>query len=276
MDGASRRRQMVLNASAPAWIFLCLSLWRPIFWKIAVWFGCFASAVTIIVAVVNFGFFDFYRTPISPIVFGLFQDDTAAVIKTLLVDWPILQYLICLIVLVGLPPVFARLFFNQSLTAKKWTSAVVVLVGTILLAGLIRGSFGTFPLRQQNYAVSTNAFINATVPGGMASLYEAWKGQKVLDLKGVPETALRALGFKDTKSAEEFLNSVRTEETAITAPESKPNVVVAVMESMGRDSFELHSDKCNTLGSLADELPYAVYFRNGISVNSGTFPRAPV
>ena len=88
---------------APAWIFLCLSLWRPVFWKLAVGFGCFASAVTTIMAVVNFGFFDFYRTPISPIIFGLFQDDTAAVVKTLLVDWPIFQYLFCLVVLIGFP-----------------------------------------------------------------------------------------------------------------------------------------------------------------------------
>lgn len=257
---------------APAWIFLCLSLWRPVFWKLAVGFGCFASAVTTIMAVVNFGFFDFYRTPISPIIFGLFQDDTAAVVKTLLVDWPISQYLFCLVVLIGFPLVLSRVCFAKPMAANKWTAAAIVLFGTVLIAGLIRGSFGTFPLRQQNYAVSTNAFINATVPGGMASLYEAWKGQKVLDLKGGPETALRALGFKDAQSAEDLLRSIRSETAAIPAPERKPNVVVAVMESMGRDSFELHSDKCNTLGSLADELPHAVYFRNGISVNSGTFP----
>lgn len=260
----------------PAWLFLCLSVWRYVCWRFSTWLAVLATAFTVIVAIVNFGFYDFYRTPISPIIFGLFQDDTAAILKTLIVDWPIVQYLICLIILIALPSLLARVAFNKTENNTAHISKIQVLgsmlVVTLLLGGLIRGSFGTFPLRQQNYAVSNNPFVNATVPGGVASLYEAWKGQKVLELKGSPEVALTNLGFKNLDAAQKVLESARKEELQALPLKTKPNVVVAIMESMGKDTFDLHSAKCNTLGSLASELSDAVVFRNGISVNSGTFP----
>lgn len=74
--------------AVPAWLLLCLSAWRYVFWRLAVWMAGLATAIAVTVAVVNFGFYDFYRTPISPIIFGLFQDDTTAIVKTLQSDWP--------------------------------------------------------------------------------------------------------------------------------------------------------------------------------------------
>lgn len=262
--------------AVPAWLLLCLSAWRYVFWRPAVWMAGLATAIAVTVAVINFGFYDFYRTPISPIIFGLFQDDTTAIVKTLQSDWPIFQYLSSLIVLIAVPLALGRIVFNgegPSLPQSKTKIIVAVLVGTVLLGGMIRGSFGTFPLRQQNFAVTNNAFVNATVPGGLASLYEAWKGQKVLELKGDPKVALTALGFRSLEEAQTVLESAGKDVPAAAQPmKTKPNVVVAIMESMGRDTFDLHSENCNTLGSLADELSDAVVFRNGISVNSGTFP----
>ena len=185
--------------AVPAWLLLCLSAWRYVFWRLAVWMAGLATAIAVTVAVVNFGFYDFYRTPISPIIFGLFQDDTTAIVKTLQSDWPVFQYLTSLIILIAFPLVIARFAFRQQEEASHQSTTktiLVILVGTALMVGMIRGSFGTFPLRQQNFAVTNNAFVNATVPGGLASLYEAWKGQKVLELKGDPKVALTALGFK--------------------------------------------------------------------------------
>lgn len=223
--------------AVPAWLLLCLSAWRYVFWRLAVWMAGLATAIAVTVAVVNFGFYDFYRTSISPIVFGLFQDDTTAIVKTLQSDWPIFQYLSGLIVLIAVPLALGRIVFNgeePSSPQSKTKIIVAVLVGTVLLGGLIRGSFGTFPLRQQNFAVTNNAFVNATVPGGLASLYEAWKGQKVLELKGDPKVALTALGFKSLEEAQAVLDTARKDVPAVAqSMKTKPNVVVAIMESMG-------------------------------------------
>jgi hypothetical protein len=71
--------------AVPAWLLLCLSAWRYVFWRPAVWMAGLATAIAVTVAVINFGFYDFYRTPISPIIFGLFQDDTTAIVKNIAV-----------------------------------------------------------------------------------------------------------------------------------------------------------------------------------------------
>lgn len=261
----------------PAWVLFCISIWKGSIWRLSAWFGGMATVIAILLSIINFGFYDFYRTPISPIIFGLFQDDTVAILRTLLNDWPIVRYLICIVILIALPFALVWIFCkkNYSEQIKVWKKKelfLVLIIGTTALGGIIRGSLGTFPLRQQNYAVSTNVFINSTVPGGLAALYEAWKGQKIIELKGKPETALTYFGFNNIAEAISVIDIARPDIPKIPPMTTKPNVVLAIMESMGRDSFDLHSETCNTLGSLADELQYAVVFRNGISVNSGTFP----
>ena len=72
---------------------------------------------------------------------------------------------------------------------------VIALIGTISVVGVIRGSLGKFPLRQQDFSVSTNAFINATVPGGAAAFYEAWKGQNAIKFNGGSQMGLVGMGF---------------------------------------------------------------------------------
>ena len=117
--------------AVPAWLLLCLSAWRYVFWRPAVWMAGLATAIAVTVAVINFGFYDFYRTPISPIIFGLFQDDTTAIVKTLQSDWPIFQYLSSLIVLIAVPLALGRIVFNgeePSSPQSKTKIIVAVLV----------------------------------------------------------------------------------------------------------------------------------------------------
>lgn len=268
---------------APAWIFVLLGLWKPVFWRAAKVLGALGAALMLVVAVVNFGYYDFYGTPISPIIFGFLQDDTKAIIATIWKDWPVFRYLLVFALALCFAPACAwavgRLCGGQAATASVGGRrgaillAVASLVMTVALVGLIRGSFGKFPLRQQDYAVSTHVFVNAAVPGGAASLYEAWKGQKALELKGGAGAALTAMGFRTKQEAEDVLAALRRPETPLPAPAEKPHVVFAVMESMGRDIFESHHLPDNdTLGALAAELEQAVVFRNAVSVENGTFP----
>lgn len=266
---------------APAWGFVLLGLWKPVFWGVAKVLGAVGAAVMLIIAVVNFGYYDFYGTPISPIIFGILQDDTQAIIATIWKDWPVVRYLVVFAAAVLFAPVCAwgvgRLCGGQGVSSLGRRGVITLtlsaLVMTVALVGFIRGSFGKFPLRQQNYAVSTHVFVNAAVPGGAASLYEAWKGQKALELKGGAAAALTDMGFRTKQEAEGVLSALRRPEAPIPVPAEKPHVVFAVMEAMGRDIFESHHlPENDTLGALAPELEHAVVFRNAVSVENGTFP----
>lgn len=193
----------------PAWICVILSYWKAFFWRLACVLAGIGLFVAALLTVVNFGFYGFYGTPISPIVFGFLQDDTKAIIITIMEDWPVLTYLLCLAGLVGLPFACAKLAGGRERRMGRGAHAVLSIVSIVVMAVVIRGSLGTFPLRIQSYSVSKNAFINATVPNGMAAFHEARKGMRVLELKGGAVAALKQMGFAKVSDAEAMIAEVR-------------------------------------------------------------------
>lgn len=58
----------------PAWICVLLSYWKAFFWKLARILAFVGMFVTALLTVINFGFYGFYATPISPIIFGFLQE----------------------------------------------------------------------------------------------------------------------------------------------------------------------------------------------------------
>lgn len=76
----------------PAWITWLLGLWRAAFLSVARWLAVTALAVFILLGLINIGFYGFYVTPISSLIFGFLQDDTQAILITLWRNWPIVTY----------------------------------------------------------------------------------------------------------------------------------------------------------------------------------------
>lgn len=259
----------------PAWALTAASLWKEGLSKYAAASAVAAYALMLTLDLVNFGFYGFYRTPISPIVFGLFEDDTTAILRTVISDQPIFVYLTALTVLLILPIIVTLGLCRklpEGLSGNRFRKAAGWLFMTLLLAGAVRGSFGTFPLRTQDFSVSPVPFINATVPNGAVALYEAFKGRKALRLDGSPDTALHEMGFSTKEEAEAVLLT-GFKPVDMTKPDVQPHVVLAVMESMGRDLFEAHRPGVNDmLGRLEGQLAQGIVFHNGISVENGTFP----
>lgn len=261
-------------ALLPAWIFTVLAYIWPAAKKIAISTALLGYGLAVTLGLVNFGFYAFYGTPINAIIFGFIEDDTVAIIKTLVTDWPVSTYLSVWTILLALPFALTRCVKPKS---QKHTSfayfCITIIITTLLLALAIRGSVGKFPLRQQNYAVSNNAFINNIVPGGLALFYEAYKGRKALVLKGGADAGVKELGFQSVEEAQTLLQGLRSTPSTTQAMKSQPHVVFAIMESMGRDAFEAHNSTTNnTLGHLANVLPKGVVFTHAISVANGTFP----
>ena len=88
---------------AAAWVLLLLSYWWPSFWRYTIAVGVVSQAIMVGLSLGNYGFYGFYGTPFSPQVFGLFQDDTEAILVTLWKDWPIFSYLIAWVLLTIIP-----------------------------------------------------------------------------------------------------------------------------------------------------------------------------
>ncbi len=258
----------------PAWIaFLPAAKW-PFCWRVAKGLAGCGLFAAVLLSLVNFGFFGFYATPINAVIFGFLQDDTKAIVKTIWSDWPVFRYFFALVLLTGLPFVLAALIPESKKSGfgwKRYGAAAILL--TMAFAVIIRGGFSKFPLRQQDFVVSPIAFVNATVPNGMAALYTAFKGQNGLKLKGGPNEGLRLLGFSSPQNAQQMLAGIRPNiPGGKPTLEKEPHVVLAVMESMGQDLFDLHGEGNNMLGALDGELSHAYVFRRALSIAQGTFP----
>ena len=256
----------------PAWLLLGIGFFvRPVLKvaRVLFWLGV---AFTVLLDLINIGFYQFYGTPISASIFGLFQDDTKAIIKTLWSDWPIGTYLGIYALSLIIPGVLGALSFRQKPlkpyehgpSLKKRIG--VLLIGTLIMVLASRGSISKFPLRQQDLNVSTNPFINTTIVNGPFALYRAYKVQKSLSLNPDPLHGLNELGFKGPTQAKQAL--VEANHALI---QSNDNVVVAVMESMGRDIFDSNGSGNNTLGHLETALNRAQLFRQGFAAGGGTY-----
>lgn len=258
----------------PAWLLWLAGLWRSVFLKVARWFAVAALSVFVLLGLVNFGFYGFYVTPISSLIFGFLQDDTTAIIVTLWRDWPIVTYLVAWLMMT-LIPCFVYHACRLDFTIKRsgLISAVVAVILSTLIALMCRGSFGTFPLRQQDLIVGPDPFVNATIQNGTAALVEANKSRKMLELKGGVLAGLKKAGFQSPEEALALLTDLRGQtDTLVPPPLHQPHVVIALMEGMGRTEFEIDSPTNDMLGRLRPELKDAYVFKNGVSSTSGTFP----
>lgn len=97
----------------PAYLILLLAYWKPFFYKYSTLFAGLGLTCMVLLDAVNFGFFSFYKTPISPLVFGFLQDDTKAILQTLWHDWPIFSYLFVLFAGVAAPLLISAFSFNR-------------------------------------------------------------------------------------------------------------------------------------------------------------------
>ncbi|WP_192034810.1 LTA synthase family protein [Halomonas sp. YLGW01] len=270
---------------------LLLALPRPV---IAAWrrlwlpWALIGMLLVNLLALTNHFFFSFYQGPINSLIFGLFEDDTQAVIDTVWSDYPLLALLVALVGMTGVQLIWMRRGQRHALPLLTWPRCTLLVVVTLLaLVGLGRGSLGTFPLREMHMSVSANAFVNDLVPSGPQALYLAWKERELSNigddpLAGLahygfssPVEAARALGWSEVDGADEVL-----ERMTLTTPhrpaleEAPPHVVVSLMESWGRRPLDFDDpEKNDLLGRLRPWLESrGDYFPNAMSAENGTHP----
>lgn len=91
-------------------------------------------------------------------------------------------------------------------TEFRWGKGLItIFLCSVLIVLGIRGSFGKFPLRLQDWAVTTDGFLNNAVPNGVASFWEAIKEQRMLTLKGGVNEGVKNLGFDNLAEAQDVL-----------------------------------------------------------------------
>ena len=244
--------------------------------------------VFVMASLVNLHYFGFYKTPIDSLVFGLVEDDTAAVLETIWRDFPVVWTLLLAFGLSAATVVLhrrllVRLNPDTVLQTRHWAIKAVVAVVVffaLLFAG--KGTLREMALQRQHLTVTTSQFLNDMVPNGVIALKYAWDSRGLSQNLQNPVAGLKSMGFDNALAAAEVLGLPHGSEAevkaALTAHDplpagaTKKNLVFFLMESFSAEPMRYQSPKFDVLGRLAPTLEHACHFSNFDSAQPGTHP----
>jgi hypothetical protein len=251
------------------------------------------GAVAAIFFVVNFSaacqyfYYGFYKTPFSPIVFGLFEDDTVGVLVSIWSDFPVVTASLGVIALTAFQSWLVFRFASPGSAAKRpWAKRLAIAIPTVLILALLaRGTLSNFPLHDQDATVSADPFINDLVRNSLQTLYDSSKDRRAQVTIGAnPAIRLPAYGFASLAELGHALGSTagtphdlegsifrRTPRNPKLAA-NPPHVVFALMESWGAHALKFDSPENNLTGAMGRHLKRGFLFRNFFPSQNGTHP----
>lgn len=236
-------------------------------------------------AACQYFYYGFYGTPFSPIVFGLFEDDTRAVLASIWSDFPVMWAFPGILALSALLSWLVFRFARAEdvaprPAAKKLAFALPTLLALALFA---RGSLGTFPLRDQDATVAADPFVNDLVRNALQTLHDALKDRRAqITITDNPAQRLPAYGFDSLaelartlgipgsapRDLEAFVFRRTPHNPRLAA--HPPHVVFALMESWGAHQLQFNSPQTDLAGAMTKHLQRDVLFRNFFPAHRGT------
>lgn len=256
------------------------------------WIAGSVAVLFVTASLVNLHYFGFYKTPIDPTVFGLFEDDTKAIVQTIWSDFPVVLTLVVLAsaswaAIVARKWLYGRLSLrlNRRLNERlipAWATLLGVLVATFMLVLSTKGTLRAMALGRQNVSVTTSQFLNDMVPNGVIALKFAWDSRRDSQNLQDPLLGLKRLGYGSPMEAARVLGIEAADEKALRATLSahgpdavgKPrkNLLFFLMESWSAEPFLYHAPDFDVLGRLAPTMGSACHFSNFDSAQPGTHP----
>jgi phosphoglycerol transferase MdoB-like AlkP superfamily enzyme len=231
-----------------------LRIFKKAVYFINFWY-CLAFMAIALVIVVDSGFYICFGEHINLLLFYFFDDDTFALIKTIISDWRFY------IVLPGLIFVWIGIYKIVSMTAKELLNMrrlinssswnVFIKMFFVILIPLItflfaRGTVSMFPLGKFHVQISTNSFINNVALTATHSLSDAIQAKIEQTSDKITIAKNFGLDEKDIDLSVFSKKSIKNTE----AEEIKPTVVFIVLESFGELPVLYNSEKFNVLGEL--------------------------
>lgn len=276
-------------------------IWPLLILVPARWHGWLAGPVAVLfvtASLINLHYFGFYKTPIDPVVFGFFEDDTKAILQTIWSDFPVFLTLAILLgaswaAVAARKAAYARLSLrlNRAVAERRlpvWRTLLGVLFAFLLLVMTTKGTLRAMALGRQNLSVTTSQFLNDMVPNGVIALKFAWDGRRDSQNFTDPLVGLKRLGYGSPQEAAQVLGIDAPDEAALRkalyaqepaaaakAAPARPrkNLLFFLMESWSAEPF-LYQDpqRFDVLGRLAPTLAQACRFTNFDSAQPGTHP----
>jgi phosphoglycerol transferase MdoB-like AlkP superfamily enzyme len=243
------------------------------------------SSIFAFVSVTNFYYYGFYKTPIDNIIFGIFDDDTAAILHTIAVNFPMLQIAVFLFgaviffrfLALQSEQFVAHLFNRYRSNFLTLPFAFIALFIVLLTA---KGTLKGMALEQDNLTVTSKPFLNYSTANGVIALFDAWDAyHKSLHITNETD-GLRALGFESIQQVATALGLTDTDEQTLahsliahgTNHLNHKNLIFFQMESWSAEPLRYQSSSIDVMGGLTKEIQLAQWFDNFDSSQAGTHP----
>jgi len=232
---------------------------------------------------IDMGFFSYFKDHYNLLIFGIFEDDTIALIKTILFDY---RFYVLVIIFVVLSAIicslskwtYKELKYNDRIfntlywkSGKKFVVIIMILSLNFICA---RGSFSMFPLGLFYSQISPNQFLNKLCVNPIHPLadtiYLKIKNSKnATNLKDIfkyedEKSILKDLSilskYEKANTSSDILNKVTAENKKL--EKIKPNVVLIVMEGLGEIPLLNNDKKFNVMGELKKHFNEDTVFYN--------------
>jgi len=287
-------------ASAAVLLWPLLSWRRTARTTLVVW-----TVLYVLLALINFYYYGFYKTPIDSVVFGVIDDDTQAIFKTIWLDFPVGQIAIFLLVAMGVSiagvlrierawqarwtrwvaarasgvATTAATQLRQSLTLSwgLWLSLPLLVLLTLML---VKGTLKGVALQPANLTITTQPFLNDAVPNGVTALHNAWFSHHESTHVDDVNAGLQARGFQSPQQAAQALGWGTPDDDALAAQLlaqganrlNGKSLVSFQMESWSAEPLRYQSPQFDVMARLREPLQHAAHFDNFDSAHVGTHP----
>jgi len=236
----------------------------------------YAAVIFFLVAGFSIGHYYYYLSYgnyIDVFVFGLFDDDTEAVLANAWADFPIFLSFIASIVVMLVATKLVKKMLKASeqwkLDTRHWSMVALTVFLTILVFTFFaRGSIGTLPLKRYHANVSDYDALNKVTPNAFMALYWAFGDyKKQSKFKPVTQDQLKAQMLKVLgQQTPEY----KTPQNSYLAAH-QPHVVMALMEGMGANVLiEDNAQSNDLLGALRPSFEQDFVFNRFLAGTSAT------
>lgn len=243
--------------------------------------------------VIDLGFYSFFQDRLNVMIFGFFEDDTVALIKTIWSDYPVLWGAVGFVGFVAASVTFLKYAFKVKVVKyiglepeQTLSSRAFALIGLFVLMILngtaARGSLTLFPLSEMDLGITSNPVLNemAFNSGRAFSRSIELRSQ----IESSPDLNIRKFGY-DGKINEAFGNYFDIAPADI--PEDpfelmrhqipvkmqmgqSPHVVLVVMESWGQYWLQYQSGSFDLVGDMKKHLNEDYLTRHCLPGTGGT------
>jgi len=284
-----------LDASILAYIFSLPILLSPLFMfrflqtkaypLFRVYFVLMLSIVFFMIFT-DFTYFSYFGEHSTLMIFGVFDDDTEALIRTAFDNYNVA--LVALFIVTILAIIYFMVF--KILREKKSISVewgvlkgVGIYLSVIILVALLgRGSLGLFPLAYNTPDPTSNQFLNnlsKSAPFALFDSYNAYEKSKngnydlIKDVgyRGKINEAFKIHTQKECIDEKNLLNNIKYKTQKNRAVEDMPpHVVVVMVESFGMPLLDYQSKTFNIMGRIQKHFNEDILFNRFISASNGT------